>query len=276
MNCKEARRYINLFIDSELDSKTSFEISEHLSSCEDCSKRFAQEERIEKSFVSILKEGKDPKSEEIWRRVISGFSHPVDSQEGRHSGFWTCLPERLWRAGKKRYLIPATVASLAIIITLILYSKQEHNDLTFAIHDCHMEYVTNKITPSVESVYPGVVAKYFSGKFTFPVILSEIPDIKSHHIRLFGGKVCHLNGISTAYIMYHCCNTPVSVFILGTKDIETFSDMKQYLKGDEILFERKDGIRFAAKPINQDSFVCVIGDHDLELIRWMAENFVNT
>ena len=62
MNCKEVRRYINLFIDSELDSKTNFEVSEHLSSCEDCSKRFAQEERIEKLFVSVLKEEKDPKS----------------------------------------------------------------------------------------------------------------------------------------------------------------------------------------------------------------------
>ena len=60
MNCKEARRYINLFIDSELDSKASFEIAEHLSSCEDCNKRFKQEEHIEKTLVSVLKDSKDP------------------------------------------------------------------------------------------------------------------------------------------------------------------------------------------------------------------------
>ncbi len=266
MNCKEVKKYINLFIDSELDSKTNFEVSEHLSSCEDCSKRFAQEERIEKSFVSVLREDKDPKAEETWERVISRFSHQVEPEEGTRLGFWP-----LWR-----YLVPATAAVIGIVIMLIMYSKQESNELTAAAHKCHMEYITNKIIPSIESVSPGEVAKYFAGKFTFPVVLSEIPDIKSHHIRLFGGKVCHLNGVSTAYIMYHCCNTPVSVFILSTKDVEDFSDIKQYLKGDKILFRKTEGVNLVATTANKDTFVCVVADHDVELLRWMADSFTRT
>ncbi len=66
MNCKEARQYINLFLDSELDSKTNREISEHLSSCEECNTRFVQEERLEKSLVSILKEENVSKAVETW------------------------------------------------------------------------------------------------------------------------------------------------------------------------------------------------------------------
>jgi anti-sigma factor RsiW len=275
MNCKEVKKYINLFIDSELDSKTNFEISEHLSSCEDCSKRFVQEERIEKSFVSVLKEEKDPKAKETWERTISSFGHQVEPRGERRLGFWFYLPERLWRAGK-RYVVPATVAILAVVITLIMYSKQESGELTAALHKCHKEYITNKIIPSIESVSPGEVAKYFSGKFTFPVVLSEIPDIKSHHIRLFGGKVCHVNGVSTAYIMYHCCNTPVSVFILSTKDAEDFSDIKQYLEGDKILFKESGGINLVATPASKDIFICVVADHDVELLRWMANNFTKT
>ena len=275
MNCKEVRRYINLFIDSELDSKTNFEVSEHLSSCEDCSKRFAQEERIEKLFVSVLKEEKDPKAEEIWERTISSFGEQVEPRGGKRLGFWFYLPERLWRAGK-RYVVPATVAILAVVITLIMYSKQESDELTAALHKCHKEYITNKIIPSIESVSPGEVAKYFAGKFTFPVVLSEIPDIKSHHIRLFGGKVCHMNGVSTAYIMYHCCNTPVSVFILSTKDVEDFSDIKQYLEGDKILFKETGGINLVATPASKDTFICVVADHDVELLRWMADSFTRT
>ncbi len=266
MNCKEARQYINLFLDSELDSKTNFEISEHLSSCEGCSKRFAQEERLEKSFVSILKEDKDLKAEETWERVISRFSRQVEPKEGTRLGF-----RPLWR-----YLVPATAAVIGIVIMLIMYSKQESNELTAAAQKCHMEYITNKIIPSIESVSPGEVAKYFSGKFTFPVVISEIPDIKSHHIRLFGGKVCHLNGVSAAYIMYHCCNTPVSVFILSTKDVEDFSDIKQYLEGDKILFRKTGGVNFIATPASKDTFICVVADHDMEVLRWMADSFTRT
>ncbi|KKL13694.1 hypothetical protein LCGC14_2523210, partial [marine sediment metagenome] len=94
MNCKEVKKYINLFIDSELDSKTNFEISEHLSSCEDCSKRFAQEERIEKLFVSVLKEEKDPKAEEVWERTISRFGEQVEPRGERRLGSWLYPPAR--------------------------------------------------------------------------------------------------------------------------------------------------------------------------------------
>jgi hypothetical protein len=284
MNCNEARRYINLFIDSELDSKNNLEISEHLSSCEDCSKRFAQEESIEKAFVSVLKKDKDTEAEEIWGKTISSFSHQVEPQGKRHLGFWpfpSARPNgmagrgRLWRAGK-RYIIPATVTILAVVITLIMYSKQESNELTAAAHKCHMEYITNKIIPSIESVFPGEVAKYFSGKFTFPLTLSEIPDIKPHHIKLYGGKVCHLNGILTAYIMYHCCNVPVSVFILSTKDAEGFSDIRQYLKGNKILFKKTEGVNLVAASANGDTFVCVVADHDEDVLRWITNNFTKT
>ena len=263
MNCKEARRYINLFLDSELDSKTNLEISEHLSSCEECNTRFEQEEMLEKSLVSILKEDKDSKVEETWEGVISRFNHQVEPEEGMRLSFRTL----------GRYLVPATAAVICIIIMLIVYSRQEPKELTVATQKCHIEYMTNKIVPTMESISPGKVTRYFSGKFTFPVDISEIPDIKSHHIKLFGGKVCHLNGISVAYVMYHCCNAPVSVFILSTKDVRNFSDMRRYIAGDRILFKNENGITFVAVPTKQNTFVCVVADHDVELLRWIADNF---
>lgn len=285
MNCKETRHYINLFLDSELDSKTNLEITEHLSDCEDCNKRFAQEERIEKSLVSVLKEDKDPKSEEIWERVISCLpaekedspSLEISHRHERHLGVLSFLLQSVWvRLADIRYILPTAIVIIAITTTIFLYNKQGPNDLILAAQKCHSEYVANKIVPSIESMSPNEVAEYFTGKFTFPVSLSEISGIKSHHVSLYGAKVCHLNGISTAYIMYHCCNTPISVFVLSTKDTETFFKNKKYLKGAEILFEIKDGIKFVAIPTNLDTYVCVIANHDLDLLRHVAKNFVRT
>lgn len=292
MNCKEARRYINLFIDSELDPKINLETSEHLSSCVNCRKRFAQEERVEKSLVSVLKEDNAPESGEIWERVISSIPAEQEDNSSRETShiherrlgplsfmleMFCLFGQHVWtRRNDVRYIIPAAAAIIAIIITLIVYNRQGPNGLILAAQKCHSEYITNKIVPSIESTSPNKVAEYFSGKFTFPVSISEISGIKSHHISLFGAKVCHLKGVSTAYIMYHCCNTPVSVFILSTKDTATFFENKQYLKGDEILYKRKDGIRFIAIPTNMDTYVCVIANHDPELLRWVAENFVRT
>ncbi len=221
---------------------------------------------MEKSLVSILKEDKDLKAEEAWEGVISRFNHQVEPEEGMRLGF-----RPLWR-----YLVPATAAVIGIVIMLIMYSRQDPNALTVAAQKCHIEYMTNKIVPTIESISPGEVSGYLSGKFTFPVTVSEIQDIKSHHIKLFGGRVCHLNGVSAAYVMYHCCNTPVSVFILSTKDVEDFSDIKQYLEGDKILFKETGGINLVATPASKDTFVCVVADHDVELLKWMANNFTKT
>ena len=175
-----------------------------------------------------------------------------------------------------RYLVPATAAVIGIVIMLIMYSRQDPDALTVAAQKCHVKYMTDKIVPSLESMSPGEVSGYLSGKFTFPVTISEIQDIKSHHIKLFGGKVCHLNGVSAAYVMYHCCNAPVSVFILSAKDVGNFSDMKRYIEGNRILFKNERGITFVAVPTKQDTFVCVVADHDVELLRWIADNFTRT
>ncbi len=76
------------------------------------------------------------------------------------------------------YLVPATAAVIGIVIILTMYSRQEPKELTVAAQKCHLEYMTNKIVPTIESISPGEVSGYFSGKFTFPVTVSEIQDIK--------------------------------------------------------------------------------------------------
>ena len=171
MNCREARQYINLFLDSELDSKTNLEISEHLSSCEECNTRFAQEERLEKSLVSVLKEDKVPKAEVTWEGVISRFSHQVEWEEEKHLSFRPFL----WR-----YLVPATATVIGLVIMLIMYSRQDTNALAAAAQKCHIEYMTDKIAPSLESMFPDEVSGYLSDKY---------PDTSSGNIDSRDGAI---------------------------------------------------------------------------------------
>lgn len=266
MKCEETRKYINLFIDSELDTKTSFEITEHLSSCEACDKRFKQEEKIEKTIVSVLKGHKEPEAEETWERVIYRFK---DQRKLKRK----ILPGIRFY---KRYVVPVAATILIVAILFFFYNRQEAGELTVAAYKCHSEYMAKEISPAIVTVFPEEITRYFSGKFSFPAVISEIPDFQSHHIRLSGGKVCYLNGISTAYTMYSCCNSPVSVFILNIKDAGSFSDIKQTLKGDAIHPIRKDGLNFAMARTGNDAFVCVVSDHDMEVLEWIARNFIKT
>ena len=44
MRCQDARRLLDLYIDSELDARESLEVAEHLERCAACARRFSAEE----------------------------------------------------------------------------------------------------------------------------------------------------------------------------------------------------------------------------------------
>ncbi len=71
MNCREARRCLSPYLDSELDPTTTFAISEHLRVCDDCRRRFEAERGVDQAIVSELAVEKMP--DELWREIV----HPL-------------------------------------------------------------------------------------------------------------------------------------------------------------------------------------------------------
>ena len=68
MNCREARRCLSPYLDSELDADTTFAISEHLRVCAPCRLRFEGEIHVDKLIVTGLSIGEMPDA--MWRRMI--------------------------------------------------------------------------------------------------------------------------------------------------------------------------------------------------------------
>ncbi|MBI3725005.1 zf-HC2 domain-containing protein, partial [bacterium] len=70
MKCHDAIRFISVYVDSELDPRTSFEIAEHLETCSSCAARFAREQELEKGLVAALNKGADEGDDQLWARVV--------------------------------------------------------------------------------------------------------------------------------------------------------------------------------------------------------------
>jgi len=47
MTCSEARRFLEAYLDSELDTETTGRVNDHLGRCEACAQRFRAEQRLE-------------------------------------------------------------------------------------------------------------------------------------------------------------------------------------------------------------------------------------
>src|SRR5258706_1739474 len=70
MKCEEISRFLSPYLDSELDPKTSFEMSNHFDHCASCHERFEAERRIEYAMSAELKKSAS-RDEEHWNRAKS-------------------------------------------------------------------------------------------------------------------------------------------------------------------------------------------------------------
>jgi len=55
------------YLDSELDAKTSLEIEQHLKSCPECARLFAEEEKLEARIMAGLNRG--PRTAVLWEKI---------------------------------------------------------------------------------------------------------------------------------------------------------------------------------------------------------------
>ena len=71
MRCSEARHLLPPYLDSELDSRTSFEIARHLEDCAACALRFGAEERFEAALARELSRHRGDEAA-VFARALEG------------------------------------------------------------------------------------------------------------------------------------------------------------------------------------------------------------
>jgi hypothetical protein len=75
MTCSEARRFLEAYLDSELDTETTARVNDHLDRCEPCEKRFRAERRLEKLLAERI--GEVPAgAEERFGRILGRAVRP--------------------------------------------------------------------------------------------------------------------------------------------------------------------------------------------------------
>ncbi|MEE8170492.1 MAG: zf-HC2 domain-containing protein [Phycisphaerae bacterium] len=74
MNCGTARKWMSPYLDSELESDVTFEVSRHLQSCPHCARRFELEQAADALMRDRLTRETMPK--EIWGRIQNELSGP--------------------------------------------------------------------------------------------------------------------------------------------------------------------------------------------------------
>src|SRR5437870_9071303 len=67
MKCAEVRKFVRLYLDSELDARNSFEVEQHLESCAECAGLFEAEKKFDQRLDGFLRDGLPTSA--LWEKV---------------------------------------------------------------------------------------------------------------------------------------------------------------------------------------------------------------
>ncbi len=236
MRCAEVRKLVGLYLDSELDAKTSFEIQQHLGSCLECAGLFEAEKKFDERLGQFLRHGKSTRS--LWERIEARIA-PSGSR--RIKALWPL----------------ALAASFMIAAGVIFLARLRPLDLANAVEECHSAYAHQITTPEFSGTVPERIVQQFGGRLDAEAFAyrSSEPAFTSS-----GARLCHVEGVPVALILGHCANIPVSMIVLKKSELDHFPETKRKLEsGDPIACSRSGRYQFAARVVD-DHVVCVVGD----------------
>src|SRR5207247_1925401 len=120
MKCAEVRKFVRLYLDSELDTEHSFEVERHLESCAECAELFEAEKKFDQRLGRFLRRGQVTRA--LWENVEAQIA-----------------PKRF--AKLKAFWPAALAASIMIAAGVIFVAKSRTLDLANAVEECHSAYV---------------------------------------------------------------------------------------------------------------------------------------
>jgi hypothetical protein len=236
MKCAEVRELVRLYLDSELDAKTSFEVEQHLESCPECAGLFEAEKKFDARLNRFLRRGTATRP--LWAKI--------EAQIGPARGHRV---KTIWPL--------AVAAAILVAVGIVFFARSRPLDLASAVEECHSAYLHQITTPEFSGAVPEKIAQQFGARLdtdAFAYRPSE-PAFTSS-----GARLCHVEGVPVALILGRCAETPVSMIVLKKSELDHFPQTKRKLEsGDPIACSRSGRFQFAARFVN-DHVVCVVGD----------------
>jgi len=246
MKCNEARKLLNPYLDSELDTKSNLEVEQHLASCPECAGLFEAESKFDARVRDALRRGE--RTPALWNAVESRL-HPA-----RHviSNFRWAL---------------AAAAAVAVLAGVWFVRAARPLDLAAAAGECHNAYVQKITSPEFNGPVPEWIARELGNELD-AAAFDYRPTAAGFSTE--GARFCRVANVPTALILGHYENVPVSILVFKKSELAHFPRTKARLEAAEpVVCGRAGRYQFAARIVD-DHVICAVA----QVSRSTLENLV--
>ncbi len=244
--CQDCERYLEAFLDQELDVKESLDMQAHLRSCPACMElaeaeracqRFIREQAYETPLPDAMKS-------QMIRRAMDGITGRSAVVEPRTTWWeWLCT----WIRPKDFAL--GMVSAAAILLVLFgpfsLWPQGDNTADRF-LAEASMAYRANQRHPmplEVSASDDKEVADWFSRRLTYSF---KVPCITDTATKLLGGRLCRLLDRQSATFVYKRNGKDVMLFAFRGDGVSLPARNRVRVQDQDLYFHNVSGRPVAA------------------------------
>ncbi|MCA1825835.1 MAG: anti-sigma factor [Myxococcales bacterium] len=211
MNCSEAKRLIDAYVDNELDVRGVLELEEHVSHCPGCSvEERGLRELQTSSRANLIRYAPSPGLEARLHAALRAEAKdaPIPIK--------TAEPAPRRRAWKWAALAPlAAAAALLIVAVPRLLPAPSETSVADAVVAAHVRSLLANHLTDVASSDQHTVKPWFQGKLDYSV---SVKDWAAEGYPLVGGRLDYVEDTPAAALVYRRAQHVVNLFVWPSKN----------------------------------------------------------
>ncbi len=220
MNCKENRKYLDAYVDGELEPSRMLEVESHLEACDSCQSLVLVKRRL----IIELSKFRDIKAPEHLRRRI-------EKLRGNSTN---------WRTVAAVAFPMAAAASFLLFFALPGAGKKGEN-IEEVVGDLVARHAV-ELPMEVTDADPIKAASWFRGKVDFPV---HAPSLNLRQASFEGARLSNVREHQAAHMSYNVDGHRVTLMIFNRKDTSFEGGRQVKVNDKDVLLGRRNGFNVA-------------------------------
>lgn len=231
MNCLETKKFIQAYLDGELDAPHGVAIEAHLHECAGCGRVERNQQLLKSAVGSDALQFKMPYG--LRRSIVAELRQTVQP-EPRKQPWWST-----WTAGATAL----SGALAAILIVTSLNSSSSRDRLLAEVTASHVRSMQANHLKDVDSTDQHTVKPWLDARLDFA---PPVKELTAQGFPLIGGRLDYLEGHSVAALVYMRQKHIINLLIWPTATAGQMSKSIQTLKGYHLINWTESGMTFWA------------------------------
>lgn len=222
MICVESKKYLDAYLDGELEAGTMLEVEAHVETCETCGALLSLKARMKSEVASLGASVKAP----------DGLRTRVESLRGGGRRRW-------WIAGATA--APLAAAAALLIVFTAGAGPKDGEPVASLVEEVAQRHA-RELPMEVRGSDPTEASSWFRGKVDFPV---RAPSLTLEKASFQGARLSNVRSHQAAHMIYNVDGHRVTLMIFPAQRLSLGGGDVIRVEGKDVVLGRQNGYNVA-------------------------------